>query len=267
AKTRAPDFQNEFGGSIGGPIRKNRTFFFGNYNGFRFTSGANNLVASVPPASFRQGDLSRLVGSNGNMIQLYDPATTRSDGRGGFIRDPFPGNIIPENRISPVSKAILSYVPMPNVAGAGLINNYISSGPNTTNNDKYTVKVNHIINSHQQVSVTWASGSTFSNPSFNLPRPVNSGQQNTDAEKNLRLAYDWTIPPSLVAHLGAGYNRAHRIIVDYTWGQDWAQKVGLKGVPNGDFPGVNFGAASNTPGGNVFTGLAINKFNSDFATN
>lgn len=259
AKKRAPDYQNEFGGSIGGPIEKDRTFFFFNFNGFRLTGGANNLVASVPPAAFRGGDLSGLVDSKGNMVQLYDPASTRSNGAGGFIRDPFPGNIIPASRMSPVSKGILSFVPLPNVPGAGLVNNFISSGSSHTRNNKYTFKINHNFNAKHRISGSGSRGSTFVDPLIALPRPVNSAVQNTDTEKNARLAYDWVITPSLLAHLSVGANRAYRNIGDSTYGQGWGQKLGLTGVPNGDFPSVNFGAASNTPGGNVFSGLAINK--------
>jgi len=113
--------QNEYGGSIGGPIIKNKTFFFFNINYYKFRSGPSNQVASVPTAAFKRGDLSELKNPDGSLIQIYDPDSTRPDGQGGFTRDPFPGNIIPSDRISEVSKNILGFVPDPTTAG--IVNN------------------------------------------------------------------------------------------------------------------------------------------------
>jgi len=81
--SRAVHRENEYGGSIGGPIIKNKTFFFFNLNYFKFRSGASNQIGSVPTPAFKRGDLSELKNPDGSLIQLYDPATTRSDGAGG----------------------------------------------------------------------------------------------------------------------------------------------------------------------------------------
>ncbi len=97
--------QNEYGFTIGGPIKKDQTFAFGYFNGFRYRAGAASAVISLPTEAFRNGDFSSLRDTAGNLIQIYDPATTQSDGQGGFIREPFQGNIIPADRISSVAKA------------------------------------------------------------------------------------------------------------------------------------------------------------------
>jgi hypothetical protein len=89
--------QNNFGFTVGGPIKKNKTFFFGAYEKYIVRTGpASNGFATIPSMPFRSGDFSQLKDSStGQLIPIYDPATTRPDGAGGFMRDPFPGNMIP----------------------------------------------------------------------------------------------------------------------------------------------------------------------------
>ena len=97
-----------YGGGVGGPIRRGRTFFWASTEGYRSSSGRNTVLV-FPTEAERRGDFSR------SGVTIYDPLTTRPDpGRPGqFIRDPFPGNQIPANRINPVSQALLQYVPQP----------------------------------------------------------------------------------------------------------------------------------------------------------
>src|SRR5689334_9488707 len=97
---------NYFGGTIGGPIIRNRTFFFGDYLRIEDHS-ANNDRLNVPTAAMRTGNLSA------SSTTIYDPAT--GDPNTGVGRTPFPGNIIPTNRINPVSAKILGIVPQPNL--------------------------------------------------------------------------------------------------------------------------------------------------------
>ena len=102
---------NRFGAAVGGPIAKSRTFYFANFeaNPFQVPTPVN---VSVPTAKMRTGDFSELL-ALGSQYQIYDPATTRPHPTqaGRFIRDPFPGNIIPDSRISPVAKQILGFYP------------------------------------------------------------------------------------------------------------------------------------------------------------
>ena len=112
---RAINRQNEFGAVIGGPVvlpklydGRNKTFFFFVYSGFRFRQGAPNSIQSLIPLDYRQGDFSRF----GSLI--YDPATTQSTPT-GIVRQPFPDNRIPADRISPISQKILAQVPNPGI--------------------------------------------------------------------------------------------------------------------------------------------------------
>ncbi len=136
---------NRFGAAVGGPISRSRTFYFANFeaNPFQVPSPA---TLTVPTEKMRNGDFSELL-ALGSQYQIYDPATTRPHPTqaGRFIRDPFPGNIIPQGRIDPVAKNIMSFYPLPNQAGtADGANNY--SNPTAVAFETYytvTSRVDH----------------------------------------------------------------------------------------------------------------------------
>ena len=108
---------NRFGGAVGGPIRSNRTFYFANVEANPFQVPSPNIV-TVPTAKMRAGDFSDLL-ALGPQYQIYNPFTIRPSPTqaGRFVRDPFPGNIIPPNLIDPVAKKIMEYFALPNQAG------------------------------------------------------------------------------------------------------------------------------------------------------
>src|SRR5262245_14319952 len=95
---------NQFGGTVGGPVVRNKFFYFASYEGTRDTRNAS-VTVSVPTEPLRRGDLS--VAPN----PIYDPATGNADGTG---RTPFPGNIIPPGRIDPIAQKIIALLPLPN---------------------------------------------------------------------------------------------------------------------------------------------------------
>jgi trimeric autotransporter adhesin len=96
------------GGGIGGPIIRGKTFFWGAGEAYR-DNQSQNSVLHVPTAAMRNGDFSNLFDSQGRQIIIYDPLTTDANGN----RQPFPGNVIPANRINPVGRAFLSALPLP----------------------------------------------------------------------------------------------------------------------------------------------------------
>jgi len=125
--------RNDFGFTAGGPVYipklyngKNKSYFFVAYEGYRYPQTLAATQNTVPTTAMRGGDFSGWVDSTGKMIPIYDPTTTRTGTSGSYIRDPFPGNIIPAARISPISKKIAAYFPDPNAPG--LVRNYISPG-------------------------------------------------------------------------------------------------------------------------------------------
>jgi outer membrane receptor protein involved in Fe transport len=247
--------ENEYGGTVGGPVvipkvydGRNKTFFFTNLNWFKLRGGAQNSIGSVPNQAFRNGDLSGLTNSQGQLIQIYDPATTVPDGQGGFTRQPFPGNIIPANRISAVSKNILATVPLP-VLG-GVYNNYPASGNSVNNNHNWSIKGDEYFTSNHHLSGFWNQGTNLDNGPYSvLPHPVESTRDGTNTQKTGRLNYDWTIGPALLNSLRMGFNRQHQLLVAPETTVDWGSKLGISGINLG-FPGVTYGA---------FTALAQNQ--------
>ena len=134
--------RNQFGGYLGGPIWKSkRLFFFGSYEGLRQGSPASQ-TSSVPTALQRQGDFSQTFNTNGTLQTIYDPFTTQPDGAGGFVRSPFPGNIVPQNRFDAVGAKVMALYPMPNRAGTGFTqsNNWFGTGKSVTGINRYDAR-------------------------------------------------------------------------------------------------------------------------------
>src|SRR5262249_58226417 len=110
------------GGRRGGPIRRSRMFFFGAFDGYRDRRQTQSALTSIPTLAERNGDFSALP------VPIYDPRTTVPNPNGtGFVRSPFPGNVIPPDRISPVSRYFQSFLPDP--TNTGLQNNYLGGAP------------------------------------------------------------------------------------------------------------------------------------------
>jgi hypothetical protein len=156
AGNNTPAFHmNQFGGAVGGPLSlgklysgKNRTFFFANYEGTRWRRGAI-FQATVPTLQERQGDFTQDFTAAGQQIVVYDPVSTRSNGSGGFVRDPFQGNVIPKSRFDPVGVAILNFFPTPNLNGNPIThaNNYISNAPTRVNKDDGAIRIDQNVTS------------------------------------------------------------------------------------------------------------------------
>jgi trimeric autotransporter adhesin len=106
-----PQYYYNWAGSVGGPIVKDKTFFWFSTDDYKQRSTRNNVL-TLPTAAERAGDFSEARNAAGQPVTIYDPLTTRTVG-GVIVRDPFPGNIIPADRISPVAKAMLAPMPLP----------------------------------------------------------------------------------------------------------------------------------------------------------
>src|SRR5687767_11332601 len=109
---KTDQYIDQYGFSVDGPVFKNKTFFL--FTGEKYREGTPApLFSTVPTPEFKRGDFSNLVDASGRLIVIYDPATGR-DVNGVWTRDPFPGNIIPQDRINETAKKIMQYFPDPN---------------------------------------------------------------------------------------------------------------------------------------------------------
>ena len=126
-----PEFRrNQFGGVVGGPIVRDRTFFFVDYQGQRQTIG-RTVISTVPTALQRQGVFTEPIA--GRVPVIYDPAT------GGATRLPFAGGMIPADRIDPVARALLQRYPEP--TSPGTANNYRRTAPETDDQNQWSARV------------------------------------------------------------------------------------------------------------------------------
>ena len=160
---------NQFGGTIGGPVIRNRTFFFFSYEGLRQQS-PTVVTTSVPTDLQRAGDFSGTFSSAGQLVVIYDPLTTipNPNNPSTYIRSAFTGNRIPQNRIDPVAKNIQSYFPAPNSAGnpGTNLNNFFFSGPAQRATDNFSGRVDHQLNASTSLMarVSRANLSNWTNP-------------------------------------------------------------------------------------------------------
>ncbi len=214
--TEAPtEKQNEFGFKVGGPVYipkiyngKDKTFFFTNFNWFRFRGGNSNSLTTLPTAAMKTGDFSSLLNTGINLGtnpcdgstvfagQIFDPNTTQVVG-GQTCRTAFAGNVIPIGRLSPLSAQFLAL--MPTATTNAPINNTLVAVPSAPqNNLVYLFKADHSFNH----AVTF-HGSYYKGR-YNTPTsPVISGPLGTGNNFNVlgwqpRVSVDWTISPRLL---------------------------------------------------------------------
>ena len=256
----APLAYNQFGGTLGGPVKKNKIFFFTNYEAFFERRTVQSLI-TTPTAQQRTGDYSDTRTANGALITIFDPTTTRANPAGGFVRDAFPGNVIPSNRIDAVGRNALTHFPQPNLPGAAntRAQNTFLQGPGPINRHAITTKGDWNISAARRISgrytwddLKWKFASVWNTPAEPDGRfvliPRNSSSLN----------YNETITPTLLLEARTGFNREHENFFTPSEGFD-ITTLGMpaafkqqtyfgKGAATGRFPTLNVADAANTGG-------------------
>ncbi len=186
--------RKQFGGTFGGPIVKNRTFFFGSYQGTLQDQRPADLTSLVPTAAQRQGNFS------GYSRVLRDPLTGQ----------PFPGNVIPADRIDPTAALILGqYLPLPNPRAGDPVNTLRYSRPNNSDDHQFLLRMDHTFSSnHRLYGRYWRSKASV--PEYLDPTNVlTSAFGRTWDNQIISLNDTWVISSSLVNNLVVTHNRTY----------------------------------------------------------
>lgn len=220
---------NYVGGNVGGPIKKNKIFFFFDYLKVMDHEANTNLV-TIPPNPWRTGNLSTAT------TTIYDPATgNQLDGTG---RTPFPGNIIPASRINSVSAAILNLIPATNENYniASVANNYYALLPYTKTTDSFDVKIDDNFTDKDRLTgrLSWSKPVVYQAPLFGYiggDGPggafMGTGQQKTYSGG---LNYDHIFNPTLLAELRIGVSYYNNVAQPSDYGQNDSSAIGVPGV-------------------------------------
>lgn len=271
--------RSQAGGNVGGPVRRGHTFFFINYEGLR-QRAANVGTFTVPLSEWRRGDFSNLRNAAGQPIIIYDPLTTRPDptNPGRFIRDPFPNNIIPPARISPIARNLMQYWPLPNTVPANVdtqANNYTAAGTNVSENNQIDSRVDH------EFSATWRAFVRFSslfkapnrpfNAYGNLATPTNAGPTDNNA-RSLSVDNLYTVNPTLLLNVRYGLNKRLVVRTPFSTGFDItelgfpASVRDVAAIQALEFPRVDVNALSSL-GQETFNDLIIDPTTHSFNVN
>lgn len=258
--------KNDFGGTVGGPVwiprvynGRNKTFFFVSEEAFRNVTYANgSSFLTLPTAAMQQGDFSSptiFQGQNlgadpaGNAIlngAIYDPATRRTlPGTGQVVATPFQGNIIPQSRFDPVALKIQKLFPA--LSNGNPNSNFLNNAAVPNNQQAITIKIDESLPDNSKLSFYFNKLTTNQlTSSDGLPYPISAVRVQAIYGTVPRLNYDKPITPTMLLHLGVGYQRFHNPdsspaqVLDY----DAAGGIGFVGSATnpGGFPRLNIGS-------------------------
>jgi len=247
ASVRPPFRYNQFGASVGGPVIKNRTFFFGNWEEYRYRR-SQVRIGSFPTEGQRIGNFTDLRTTTGALIPIFDPYSTQGSGT-GVTRQAFPGNVIPPTLIDPVARAINEFYPVPNRTPTDAFtnaNNFQTNANEIQQMRQYTLKGDHRFNDKNSMFGRYsffnhrtdngAGGATI------YPNEVVSKRDDNLKNWNAVLSDTHVISPTIVNEFRVGATRGYFPFVVRSFGGGWPQKLGLPSiVPADTFPAINNG--------------------------
>jgi hypothetical protein len=227
--------QNQFGGSISGPVIKDKLFFFADAQLNRQSQGAS-LVTSVPTAQNRAGDFSDWLVNNPN-YKIFDPST--GDPATGVGRSPYPNNTIPASQITSQAKAILAYFPLPNsqqIAGQPFVSNYAANGALAIAGNAWDTREDYYLNQKNNIFGRYSyQGFTQQGPgAFGLLAggPEFGNYAGNAEASNQSVAIGWTtmLRPTVINEFRFGWMRYHVFDLPNGYGTDPATQAGIPGL-------------------------------------
>jgi hypothetical protein len=244
--------RNQFGGTIGGPIRKNKTFFFAYYEGERQATPAT-LVATMPTAAERTGDFSALLGGPTGQVDalgrpilngaIYNPFSTRpitagqidpSTGltatKSGYIRDPFTGNMLPSNLLDTIASKIATGNYWPNPTSTALVNNFTAAASAAAHSNEYSGRIDHNFTDNNRVNVRWSQKfqSKINAPTYyGASDPAGPGVVAPNNRYSINAGYTHVFSSTFDISLNFGVNRH----VEQSVTQSFGFKASTLGLP------------------------------------
>ncbi len=236
--------QNQFGASFGGPIKRDRLFFFADYEGYRKRQGTFASVNTVPTVAIRGGDFS-------NVRPIFNPFSVRPapGTASGYTRDPFPGNVIPRSMFDSVTSRLIEAYPLPDAGG--LTNNQVTNPVLGQNWDQGDIRADYNISSNTTLFGRYSQQNTLTLPPSTfglqmipgLDEPVGLGNSSTYAGSNQLVAHHAVIAgthvfsPTLVMDARFGYGRfnLHALKDGATPGANLGEKLGVHNSNQGPF--------------------------------
>ncbi len=215
---RNPIRQNDYGFTVGGPVDipkiyngHDKTFFFFNFEQFRQSSFTSNSVGIVPTPAQRAGNFGAALsptcnkdanGVNICLNEIFDP-TSQTTVNGIQERMPFPNNSIPPSMMDPVALAIQNLIPQPNAPG---LTNYAAPGySNYRHTTIPSLKIDHSLSEKMKISGYYSATETNSPQTNGFPQPYTALQPQAALAQTIRINFDYTLTPTLLLHIGAGY--------------------------------------------------------------
>lgn len=273
APSRVPELRyNQYGGSVGGAILKDKLTFFSNFEGYQYVT-SSSVITTVPTTAQRAGDFSQTFDTNGNLIPIYDPNTTVVNPKGaGYVRTQYSGNKIPQAQLDPVALAIQAYYPLPNHTPSNAFtnsNNFQALSPSHKWMAQALGRADYSLSSRHSMFLRYGYYLQYQDNGGNiymLNAPVLGARDDHDITNSLLWTDTFILSPNVINELRLSVLRSTLDFSARSANQGWPQKLGLPSNVPGTTPPYISG--NGFPGFNTTVGLrtATNPEVSDILT-